>query len=137
MKFLSSSLLFAAVLAMPFAAVASKEGILPLSEFRLSSSGIGQSGEVIVSGKQRGDEFISFTVQAFGRTMHLSKEQLAQVRGGSVNGLQISYAAGYAELGGRAVYVVLSKGFTSGVRQSQMILATEQGAVEVKSVVNN
>ena len=68
--------------------------------------------------------------------MRLSKEQLAQVRGGLVNGLQISYEAGYAELGGRTVYVILSKGFTSGVQQSQTIIATEQGSVKVKSVVN-
>jgi len=126
---------FAIALSSSLAAVASKEGVLRLSEFRLTSPGIGQSGAVVVSGEQNANQFVSLTVQALGRTASLSKDQLTKLRGGFVNGLQISYEGGHRELGGRTVYIVLFKGFTSGPQETQLISINEQGTVEVHDAV--
>ncbi len=125
------------VLLNPPAAVASQEGVLRLSTFNLSSPGIGQSGPVVISGEQDKNQFISLTVRAFGRTASLSKDQLAKLRGGFINGLQISYEAGYRELGGRTIYIVLSEGFTSGLQETQLIIINEQGVVEVNNVIRH
>jgi len=113
-------------------AVASQEGVLRLNSFRLSSPGIGQSGPVAISGEQSAKRLVSLTVQAFGHTVSLSKDQLAKLRGGFFNGLQMSYEAGYRESGGRIVYIVVSKGFTSGAQETQVISVNEHGRVAIK-----
>lgn len=127
----------ALALLAPAAAFASQEGILSLGTFQLSSPGVGQSGPVIVSGARKGEEITAFCVQAFEQTKCLSKEQLAQAGGSLVNGVQISYEAGYRETGGRTVYVVLSKGFVSGRNESKVVSVSEFGAIEIKDSPNN
>ena len=128
-------LLLAIALSSAFPALASKEGVLRLDKFQFSSPGIGQSGPVVVSGEQDSNQVVSLTVQAFGRTVSLSKDQLVKLRGGFINGAQISYEAGYRELGGRTIYVILSKGFTSGQQETQLVSVNEQGTVEVNDAV--
>ena len=127
----------ALALLVPGAAVASQEGILSLGTFQFSSHGVGQSGPVIVSGARKGEEVTAFCVQAFEQTKCLSKEQLVQASGSMVNGLQISYEAGYRETGGRTVYVVLSKGFVSGRNESKVVAVSEFGPIEIKDAPKN
>jgi hypothetical protein len=120
------------ILAFATRAFASKEGILPLSAFRLESDGIGKSGKVVVEGK--GDEdghIISLKVTAFGREHVIPKEKLAELRGLMTNGVRITYDAGYAEVGGRTVYVDLQMGFPSGTRGQRYIAVKENGTIEI------
>lgn len=129
------SLPVAIVLCSTLPAHASKEAVLALDKFQVSSPGIGQSGPVVVSGEQEANRVVSLAVQAFGRTVNLSPEQLAKLRGGFINGIQISYEAGYRQLGGRTVYVILSKGFTSGLQETQLVSVNENGLTEVSDVI--
>ena len=128
------ALLFSAsVMTQP--AHASKEGILAFDEFRYSAPGIGESGPIVVSGTQDRHRITALTVQAFGKTVHLTEHDLSRLsRDGSVNGIQFSYEAGYRGLGGRTVYLVLSKGFTSGRKQSQLVSVNENGQVKIDDV---
>ena len=136
MKRLLSSLAFAVGLSTNFSSVASQEGLLALGEFRLASPGIGGSGPVVVQGMQSAERFVSLTVSAFGHNTSLSAEQLAQLAGGFINGLQVSFEAGYRELDGRTVYLVLSRGFTSGLQSTQLISVNEQGTVKVNAAIS-
>ena len=120
--------------AASFAANASKEGVLSVSAFQFSSAGIGNSGIVVVAGEQTIERFSSLTAAAFGRRVELSRPQLAKLKVGLINGVQLSYAAGYKETGGRTVYIVLSKGFTSGIKESQVVSVNERGTVEVRDI---
>jgi len=112
-------------------ALASKEGILRLGSFELTSDGIGESGPVTISGRQ-GDKGISkLAITAFGKRFELDEAQLAQVQGLPVNGLQLSYEGGYKDLGGRTLYIVFLKGFTSGAVGQRFLIVTEDGAIKV------
>jgi hypothetical protein len=121
------------VFAVATCASASKEGILPLSNFRLESDGIDGSGKVVVEGKGDKDgHLVSLKVTAFGRDYLLPKDKVAQFARLMANGVQISYEAGYAELGGRTVYVQLQMGWTSSTRQKAVVTVTENGKIEVE-----
>jgi hypothetical protein len=110
---------------------ASKEGILRMGSFELTSDGIGESGPVTISGRQ-GDKGISkLTISAFGKRFELDEAQLVQVQGLPVNGLQLSYEVGYKDLGGRTLYIGLSKAFTSGIVGQKFVVVTEDGAIKV------
>lgn len=85
-----------------------------------------------MSGARTGEVVTSLCVQAFNQTKCLTKEQLAMLSGGIVNGVQISYEAGYQKLGGRTVYVLLSKGFTSERLDGKLVSITEAGQVAVE-----
>lgn len=61
-------------LIISFTASASKEGILPLSDFIIKSDGIGGSGSITVIGgiNERG-VFTHLSVEAFGKTIKVSQ----------------------------------------------------------------
>jgi len=121
------------VLAFATCASASKEGILPLSNFRLESDGIDGSGKVVVEGKGDKDgHVVSLKVTAFGKDYLVPKDKLGRLGGLMANGVRISYEAGYAELGGRTVYVQLQMGWTSSTRQKGVITVTENGKIEIE-----
>ncbi|MBI2307898.1 MAG: hypothetical protein HYU78_11415 [Rhodocyclales bacterium] len=115
-------------------ALASQEGALSLNSFQFSSLGISESGPVNLSGEKNHEVFVSLSVSAFGRTINLSKEQLAKLRPAFINGVSLSYEAGYKNLGGRTLYVIFTKSFTSGTQESQIVSINEQGVVEVSNV---
>jgi hypothetical protein len=122
------SLLVAAPLAH-----ASQEGILELGAFQATSPGIGKSGPVVVSGERKGQNVSSLCVQAFERTSCLAPAQLAILSSRMINGIQISYEAGYSQTGGRTVYVLLSKGFTGSRLEANVVSVAENGEIRVKS----
>lgn len=122
---------FAGALAMPVSTMASQEGILAMGELRVTSPGIDDSGQIVVTATRGPEGFSALEVQAFGRVTRLTEGQLARLQGEFVNGVQLSYEAGYKELGGRTVYIVLSKVFTSGLRETQTLSVNEQGTVTV------
>jgi hypothetical protein len=112
-------------------ALASREGMLALGSFRVESPGIGNSGVVLVAGRQGAKGVESLRIEAFGKRFDLSPGQLQALRGGLLNGLQLSYEGGYKEIGGRTLYLVFSQGFTSGVVLKRLVTVTESGEVKV------
>ncbi len=114
---------------------ASQEGALALSTFSLESNGIGESGAVEVKGTiSENKEVTALSVNAFGKTYIVPAEKLSKIQNGFYNGIQLSYEAGYKELGGKTIYIVLQSGFTSGVTQRIMISLTESGTIEIESL---
>lgn len=128
-------IMLAALLTMALSASASQEGILPFSSFRLESAGIGSSGKIVVEGQQDShDRLLSLTIAAFGKSYAVPKEKLAEIRDLPSNGIRISYEHGYAELGGRTVYIQLQMGFTSFTKKVALVTLTEDGEVEISPV---
>lgn len=94
---------------------ASQEESLRLSSFRLESNGTDSSGRVSVEGKQTDQgQIVTLTIAAFGKNYVVPQEKLSQLADLRPNGVRISYEAGYKGLGGRAVYLELQCGSTSG-----------------------
>ena len=124
-------LLILAFVALPSDVIASKEGLLSLNAFALESPGIGQSGPVKVAGAQSAAGITLLRIEAFGKTLNIGPDQLRQLRGFNANGVQITYEAGYVDLGGRTIYVIFSRGFTSGVVLQRYVSLTETGVVAV------
>ena len=113
--------------------LASKEGILALSKFSLESSGIGSSGVINVSGTQANRGIVTLRIEAFGKSFNLSSDELSELTGFSANGIQISYEGGYKDMGGRTLYVVFTRGLTSGLVGQRYVSVTESGLVRVKN----
>lgn len=113
----------------------SEEGILAFSNFRLESGGLGSSDKVIVEGVQNTKgQIVSLNVSAFGKDYIVPKERLADLDGLSANGVRISYEAGYAELGGRTIYIQFQMGFVSHTVHQVLVTLTEDGKVKVNKV---
>jgi len=112
-------------------ATASQEGVLVLGSFHIESPGTGASGPVAISGTQGSRGLRSLTVEAFGKKYELNAIQLKELSGILVNNVQISYEAGYKELGGRTIYIQFAQGFTSGVVTRKLVVVTASGTVEV------
>ena len=105
---------------------------MTIGELRATSPGVGESGPVAVTATRGPHGFSAVEVQAFGRVTKLTADQLAQLHGQFVNGMQLSYEGGYKELGGRTVYIeLLSQDVISGAQESQRISVNEQGAARV------
>ena len=122
----------AVILLIAQSALASKEGVLPLSEFKIQSEGIGESGVVTVKGtKDSAGNYQKIVVNAFGKTIEISKELLGIIPSKYQNGIQLSYEQGWKAKGGRTIYIMFLSGFTSGVRESFVIAVTEKGQQSV------
>jgi hypothetical protein len=117
-----------------FHAAASSEGILILGKFRVESEGIGESGRVVVSGTQGYDGPESVRVDAFGKSYSLRPAHIRRLRGLTANGISLSYERGYRELGGRTVYILFSKAFTSGTVSAKYVSVAERGDIDVEDV---
>ena len=88
---------------------------------------------MVVSGKQNSDGLQELTVEAFGRSFPVPESTLRKL-GRLINGMQISSEPGYAEVGGRTVYIVFTQGFFVGeTQQSSAIIVNERGDVDVRS----
>lgn len=106
---------------------ASMELILPLSSFKIESRALGPSSPIEVSGTQSQKGPSELTVKAFGRNYSLDPSQLRQLEGAEVNGLELTYEAGSPVIGGRQLYLLLSRGPTQ-----RRITFTERGEVRIE-----
>ena len=132
--------LFTITLLIAFAssAIASKEGILAFSRFRLESAGIGTSGKVVVEGNQDANgQITALTISAFSKEYIVPKDKLAKLAELHSNGIRISYEHGYPELGGRTIYIQLQMGFTSLTRMEAVVSLSENGKIEVSNIQKN
>jgi hypothetical protein len=48
--------------------------------------------------------------------------------------VQLSGEAGYKQLGGRTLYLILSMGFTSGSRDEKLVSVNERGGGKIENV---
>ena len=131
MRLMRLVLIVCVVLGAALDASASKEGVLVWSSFFVHSAGIGGSGPVDVSGNYAAAGVTRLDIKAFGRQFSLTSDQLKQLEGVYVNGMQLSYEAGYEKTGGRTVYLLLSMGFTSGATEKRRIMLNERGDVTI------
>jgi hypothetical protein len=127
---LPKSLLFVTVALLSASALASEEGALRLRQFRFEA--LDKSGPIIVSGTQSDTGIDRLRIDAFGKSYTLTRSHLEQLRGLIMNGAQLSSEGGYAELGGRTIYLVLSMGFTDGIAKSKLVTLTERGDIHVE-----
>jgi hypothetical protein len=134
-KLMKTAFVSALVLTIASSIHASEEGILPLSSFRIESNGVGESGKIVLEGKQNDQwQIIELKLTAFGHQYVVPPEKLRPLAGFGANGIWFSYEVGYKELGGRTIYVQFQKGFTSGTEHSALITITEDGNVEVREI---
>ncbi|MBI5590756.1 MAG: hypothetical protein HY881_09760 [Deltaproteobacteria bacterium] len=125
---MKTTVIVAVILLIAGSAIASREGVLPFSEFKIQSEGIGESGAVTVEGKKdSAGNYQMILVKAFGKTIEISEELLGKIPSKYQNGIQLSYERGYEVLGGRTIYIMFLSGFTSGNRESFVIEVTEKG----------
>ena len=116
-------------------AQASEEGILALSSFRLESAGIGQSGKIVVEGRENKKwQVVNLKISAFGKDYVIPKEKLAGLAELSANGVRISYEGGYPMTGGRTIYIQFQMGFTSWTKQKALVTVSENGRIDVGKV---
>lgn len=113
-------------------ALAVKEGILIWSNFSIESLGLDTSGPVKFSGTQSSDGITSLRINVFRREIVLNPSQISQLRGFSVNSIGLSYSRGYTKLGGRTLYITISKSSTSGSEVTKTIEFNEQGDLVVE-----
>lgn len=114
------------------AALASQEGPLPLSSFRVESDGIGDSGKISLEGREDDKgRLVELRINAFGKGYVVPSEKLKVLGNLAANGIRISYESGYEEIGGRTMYVHLQAGFVSHTVESALVTVTEDGKVEV------
>jgi hypothetical protein len=136
-KFIEKTVLFFfCVLLCTTSLYASQEGVIPFDTFKVESRGIGESGPVVVSGRQNEHGFESLEVIAFGKTFQITQAQLKELQDGLMNGLQLSYEYGYKNLGGRTLYLRFSKGFTSGIAKANLITINESGTIIITTIEN-
>ncbi len=113
-------------------AIASKEGLIQVSELTYSSKGIGNSGPVNVCIKTDDDGGVNkFVIKTFGKTVDLPKSDLERIPKFLYNGINVSYERGYPEVGGKTLYIVLSSRLSESVMNETMIVVTETLPIEI------
>ena len=120
--------------AFPRHALADMEGRMPLATLTLDSAGLDNSGPVRVEANQSDRGITKLSVSAFGKEQSLEPAQLAALSGRTFNSIGLSYSRGYASTGGRIVYVLLCRGFSTGIKVVTVVTVTEQGSVRVSDV---
>ena len=111
---------------------ASQEGTLSLSSFSLQSKGIGSSGPIAVEGKRDESGNLSqLVVNAFEKKISVAQDVLRKISKYNINGIQLSYESGYKELGGRTVYILFQKGFTSRIIEKTVLAVKENGTSKI------
>jgi hypothetical protein len=132
MKLSTGCLAVALVCGTALSLTASEEGALVVSSFNIHSAGIDRSGPVEISGSYDNNQGLtSLVIRALGREFTLTKEQRGQFAGLFLNSVQVTYEAGYREVGGRTIYLVLGRGFLSGTEESKVITLNERGDITV------
>lgn len=116
-------------------AFASKEGVLRLDSITIKSEGIGESGPILITGKQNEqNKFTYLKIEAFGRTYEIAQEYLNKIPKFPYNGIQLSYEHGYKELGGKTIYIIFQMGFTSGTMRQVLLSLSENGEVKIEEI---
>jgi hypothetical protein len=114
--------------------MAFEEKLLPLSEFRIQSNGIDDSGSITVEGtKDPNGFFTKLTVNAFGKTFDVSVEGFRKFpfKLKPQNGIQLSYKKNSKQEGGKTVYISFLSGGGAETKNAFMLLVSEDGNQEI------
>ena len=118
-------------------ALASREGYLVFDSFTVSSGGVGESGNVIVSGKQSDKGITELTVTAFGKTIDVPVDKLTEIGVIAANQIHISYEYGYHGLEGQTIYLRLTHGSVSGSKVGKIIKIKANGKISIGQVLSS
>ncbi len=123
-------LIFILMLSLPV--FASKEGILPLTNFVVESKGLDGSGPIVITGRSDGDHISFLEVEAFGKTYTVPAGIIGDLGNIYVNGLSISYEAGYKVIGGRSLYITFIRSFLKKETTRISLVLKENGDIRIK-----
>ena len=115
-------------------AIASQEILLPISEFKMESSGLEDSGSIIVKGiKGANGNLNKVIVNAFDKTFEVSIEALESlpIKLEPTNGIQLSYKKNSSHPGGRTLYVKFLTTDGSEIKNAFMLIVSEDGNQEI------
>lgn len=115
----------------PRDACADQEGRMPLTQVRLDSKGLDNSGPVHIETTQSARGMVELTVSAFGKLYALKPAELATLSGVSFNSIGLTYSQGYPNTEGRNVFVLLCQAFSSGAKVVAVVTVTETGGIRV------
>lgn len=122
-----------ALLLCPPAVFASEEDGVALGEFSFKSPATAEASAIEVAGKRTSDgAWENFRVRAFGKVTPVPAEKLAALQKAFLNGVMLSSEPGYAETGGRTVYVTFLFGFTSGIVERWILSVNERGDIALE-----
>jgi hypothetical protein len=111
---------------------ADMEGQMPPSHIQYDSQGLDNSGPVHVEAVQDAGGITELRVTAFGSPRVFQGTQLAALRGDLFNALGVSYSRGNSIAGGRNVYILLCKVYSSGAEIVAIVTVPEKGDIRVK-----
>jgi len=106
---------------------ASMEMVLPFTSFKIESRAMGAGSPIEVSGTQSETGPSQVDVRAFGKTYSLNPSQLKRLEGTEINGVELTYASGSSLIGGRQLYLLLSRGLVK-----RRITFTERGDITIE-----
>lgn len=110
------------------------EKLLPLSEFRIKSNGIEDSGSIVVEGNKDANGFFTkLTVNAFGKTFDVSVGAFKKfpVKLKPQSGIQLSYKKNPKQAGGKTVYISFLSGNGAETKNAFILLVSEDGKQEI------
>lgn len=116
---------------LPGYAYADEEGRMPLTHLQFDSRGLDNSGPVRVEATQSDGGLTDLKVSAFGKTQVATHTQLSALDGKIINSIGITYSRGYANGGGRNIYLLLCQGFSSGVQVVAVVTVTETKGIRI------
>ena len=113
-------------------ALASKEGALNFDSFSVTSDGIGESGKITISGKQTDAEGITkLTIIAFGKTIIVPADKLAELNNIGVNQIHMSYDTA------KIIFLRLTHGAVLGGMSGKIIEIKPSGKIKIREISKN
>ena len=112
-------------------ALASKEGSLNFNSFSVTSEGIGESGEITVSGKQTEEGITKLTIIAFGKTIIVPADKLVGLSNIGANQIHISYDTA------KIIYLRLTHGTVRGGMSGKIIEIKSSGKISIREISKN
>ena len=129
-----ASFILIIILLLVSSAMSSEEKLLPLSEFRIKSDGIEDSGSIVVEGtKDANGFFTKLTVDAFGKTFDVSVEAFKKfpIKLKPQSGIQLSYKKNLKQARGKTVYISFLSGSVAETKNAFVLLVSEDGNQEI------
>ena len=93
---------------------------------------MGGSGPIVITGRSSEYHISSLEIEAFDRTYSISDKVISDLGGVYVNGLAISYEAGYKVTGGRSLYFTFVKSSLQKETTRVALILKENGEYRVK-----
>ncbi|GAB2874626.1 hypothetical protein GCM10027277_49820 [Pseudoduganella ginsengisoli] len=99
------------------------------SDFSISSKGPAATGVAKIVGTQTENGIASLQIEAFGKKVQLNGLQLKSLEGMNINGMQLTFEKKDGD--GIRLFIVISRGFSSGLVKSKLIEMDEKGNIAV------